>query len=225
MIQKHLILIDDNSQRVALERIKSVLKNDGIELIYSEYNPTTYQKRENGDLSFDIETFVQALNSLPYFKQLDSIVCDYNLIENVVNGFEIVKIIKEINDNYRKQIILYSADINVVIGNILNKNEDVITNLKQLINCNIDIIKKEGYDQYVIPHIKKEKPFDFEDELIKWFYSRKEDEFNYLFPKYQGKKFEDIAKCLESRTEDSIEFKKDLVEQIIAYLSKINGLD
>lgn len=74
-------------------------------------------------------------------------------------------------------------------------------------------------------HIKKEKEFNFEDELVKWFFLRKEDTFNYLFPKYRGKKFEEIALCLQSNTLDSIEFKKDLIEQIISYLSSINDLN
>jgi CheY-like chemotaxis protein len=225
LIHKHLILIDDNSQCAILEQIKSVLQGDGINLIYQEYNPTSFQKRENGDVYFDREAFAEAVKSLAYIKQIDSIVCDYNLIEAVVNGFEIIQIIKEINPNYKKQTILYSADIKVVIKNIINKDEDIVTNLKQLIDCNIDFIKKEGYDQEVIRHIKKEKPFNFEDELIKWFYSRQNDEFNYLFPKYTGKKFIEIAQCLKSKTPESIEFKKELIEQFIAYLSKINGLE
>ena len=79
--------------------------------------------------------------------------------------------------------------------------------------------------QELIKHIKKEKDFSFEDELVKWFSLRKEDTFNYLFPKYKGKKFEEIAYCLQKNTPDSIEFKKDLVEQIISYLSLINGLN
>lgn len=225
MIQKHLILIDDNSQSVSLKRIKEILKTDGIELIYKEFNPKDYQKREGGDLLFNRDALKESLLDLPYFNYLDSIVCDYNLIEKVINGFEIVKIIKEINPYYKKQIILYSADINTVIKNIIDKNDDVVNNLEQLTKYNIQFIQKTGYDQDVIKHIKKEKPFNFEDELIRWFYSRKDDEFNYLFPKYKKKRFEEIAKSIELETTESIEFKKDLIEQIISYLSTINNLD
>jgi hypothetical protein len=228
MITKYLILVDEQSQTKSLEQIKDVLKNDGFELIYEEYDPKTFQKREDDNaLRFDKDAFTQKLQSLSYINRLDSIACDYNLVKDIVNGFEIIKIIKEIIPNYKKQIILYSANIDNVIGKII-AHGDLDTqkeNLKRLINYKIEFVKRDGYDQEVIKHIKKEKPFDFDDELIKWFYSRKEDEFNYLFPKYQGKKFRDIAKYLESGTPDSIVFKKDLVEQIIAYLSKINGLE
>lgn len=227
MIQKYLILIDEQSQSAVLQNMKATLKKDGIELIFKEFNPSNYQKRENGEILFDTESFKTDLLSLPYFRQLDSIICDYNLIADVIDGFQIIKIIKAINPNYKKQVILYSAQIENVIEDIIKTGdfEKQKENLKSLIACNIDFRKRDDdYVQGLVKHVKKEKEFSFEDELIKWFFLRKDDTFNYLFPKYAGKKFEEIATDLQAKTPDSIEFKKDLVEQIISYLSLINGL-
>ena len=54
MVQKHLILVDEQSQNERLERISKTLKKDGIELIYEEINPNDFSKRlESGDLEFD----------------------------------------------------------------------------------------------------------------------------------------------------------------------------
>lgn len=228
MIQKFLILVDEQPQSSVLRNIETILKNDGIELVYKEFNPINYQKRENGEILFDAESFKADLCGLPYFTRLDSIVCDYNLIAGIIDGFQIIKIIKSINPNYKKQVILYSAQIESVIEDIIRTDdfEKQKENLKSLIECNIDFRKRDNdYVQELIKHIKKEKDFSFEDELVKWFSLRKEDTFNYLFPKYKGKKFEEIAYCLQKNTPDSIEFKKDLVEQIISYLSLINGLN
>lgn len=228
MIEKYLILIDEQSQSAVLRNIKTTLKNDGIELVYKEFNPTDYQKRDNGEIQFDNESFKTDLLALPYFMQLDSIVCDYNLIAEVIDGFQILKFIKSMNPNYKKQVILYSAQIENVIDGILKMGdfEKQKENLKSLIDCNIDFRKRDSdYEQVIVKHVKKEKEFSFEDELIKWFILRKDDAFNYLFPKYAGKKFEEVATCLQSKTPDSIDFKKDLVEQIISYLSLINGLE
>lgn len=228
MIQKFLILVDEQPQSSVLRNIEAILKNDGIELVYKEFNPINYQKRENGEILFDAESFKADLCGLPYFTRLDSIVCDYNLIAGIIDGFQIIKIMKSINPNYKKQVILYSAQIESVIEDIIRTDdfEKQKENLKSLIECNIDFRKRDNdYVQELIKHIKKEKDFSFEDELVKWFSLRKEDTFNYLFPKYKGKKFEEIAYCLQKNTPDSIEFKKDLVEQIISYLSLINGLN
>ena len=226
MMQKYLILIDDHSQYAKLEQIKNTLDvNENIELTYKEYNPTDFQKRENGDVVFNKEAFIKDLKQLPFLYEIDSIVCDYHL-GDMINGFEILKIIKEAIPHYKKQIILYSTDINKVIGGIIEGAdfESKRNNVKYLVSFNPEFVNKDGFEQMLIPHLKSQEPFSFEDELIKWFRSRKEDEFNYLFPKYQGKKFEEVAECLKADSQDSIEFKQELIQQIIAYLSKINDL-
>ena len=228
MIDKYLISIDEQSQNAVLEVIKSNLKKEGINLIYVEFNPLKYQKRDGRSLIFDEEKFKKDLLGLQYFEKIDSIVCDYNLIDNVIDGFRIIKIIKEINPYYKKQIILYSAKIDMVIDDILSGFDFELKkqNLRSLIDCNIDFHKRDvGYEQTVIKHIKKDKEFNFEDELINWFCKRKDDTFNYLFPKYSGRTFGEIASSLKNRENDSLEFKKEIIEQITSYLLKINGLE
>lgn len=229
MIRKHLILIDEQSQLTTLEKIKYKLQEDGIELIYTELDPVKYQKRESdGVLDFDVDSFKKAISDIEYFKYADTILCDYNLIADVINGYEIIKIIRDLNYKKEKKIILYSAKIESVITDILNNSQDFEIqkdNLSKLVNSNIEFIKRDGYDQEAIKYIKKEPEFDFESELIKWFYKRDEDTFNYLFPKYKGKFFKEIAFELETKSSSSIEFKKELIEQIISYLSSINDLN
>ena len=46
MEQRHLLLVDEQSQKDRLERIKESLKNDGIELIYQEIDPTQFTERQ-----------------------------------------------------------------------------------------------------------------------------------------------------------------------------------
>jgi|LakMenE01Jun11ns_1017448.scaffolds.fasta_scaffold9911974_2 hypothetical protein len=228
MIQKYLILIDEQAQSSTLEKIKNSLKNDGIDLIYKELNPVNFQKRvSNGSLDFDVESFKGALLKIEYFKFAGLILCDYNLIANVVNGYDIINIIRELNYSNKKKIILYSAKIEGVISDILTKNpefEKQKENLTRLINCNIEFIKRDGYYQEAIRYIKREPEFDFEIELIKWFYMRNDDTFNYLFPKYKGRTFGSIAVELEQKSSTSIQFKKELIEQIVSYLSSLNDL-
>ena len=56
MIQKYLILVDENPQKDTLKKIKDILRNDGVDLIYSEFNPTNYSIRDSsGDLDFDVD--------------------------------------------------------------------------------------------------------------------------------------------------------------------------
>ncbi len=227
MIQKYIIVVDEQSQTIVLDKIKDTLKNDGFELIYQELNPTNYTKRDNEDTHFDKQAFSNALINIKYFKMADMILCDYNLIADVVNGYEIIKIIRELKYKQKTKVILYSAQIDGVITDILKTDNDFEKQKEKLValmSYNIEFIKRDGFDKEVYETIREEANFDFETELITWFHKREKDTFNYLFPKYQGKTFGEIAEELENDTYDSNQFKKELAEQIIAYLSEINGL-
>ena len=59
MIQKYLIVIDEQSQIDTIESIKSILRNDGINLVTKELNPKNFQSRDvsSGNLTFDEKRF------------------------------------------------------------------------------------------------------------------------------------------------------------------------
>ena len=41
MEQKHLIIVDEQSQSATLDAIKNTLKNEGIDLVYKDLNSAT----------------------------------------------------------------------------------------------------------------------------------------------------------------------------------------
>lgn len=129
------------------------------------------------------------------------------------------KLIKEKIDNDIEGII---KNIDITID---NNFEDQVDKLQKITTSNILFVKRDDYFKEVLANINKEKEFNFENELTEWFHKRNEDTFNYLFPKYTGKTFGEIAIELESKNSNSNQFKKDLIEQIIAYLVTINGLE
>ena len=55
MEQKHLIIVDEQSQSATLDAIKNTLKNEGIDLVYKEINPANFQKRVGYNTSFRSE--------------------------------------------------------------------------------------------------------------------------------------------------------------------------
>lgn len=59
MEQKHLIIVDEQSQSATLDAIKNTLKNEGIDLVYKEINPANFQKRVGYNTSFDKISFIQ----------------------------------------------------------------------------------------------------------------------------------------------------------------------
>ena len=59
MEQKHLILVDEQSQDSQLKRIASNLRNEGIELIYKEIDPTDYVSRQDDGTYLLIKNYLQ----------------------------------------------------------------------------------------------------------------------------------------------------------------------
>lgn len=88
MKQRHLILIDEQSQSLRLKKMAEKLKNEGIELIYEEINPTLYTTRQsNGDVIFDKEKLRNKLDTISFKSHLDVFATDYNLIEGGTKGY------------------------------------------------------------------------------------------------------------------------------------------
>lgn len=268
MEDKYLILVDEQLQRSTIEKIKNLLKSEGINLIYEYINPNAaeFQQRTAGKISINKEKIVHKITNISYFKYSDTIACDYNLVPPDINGFDIICELRKHGYKTSKQIILYSAGIDTVISEILFDNtsererfKQILTSHKKIIKTNIDknidkildkvefnlsgnlnaqikklelittsninFVKREDYSEAVIKNMKKESEFSFENELSEWLHKRGNDTFNNSFPPYVGKKFSELAKEIEGKTHKSILFKKELVEQIISYLGKINGIE
>lgn len=68
MEQKHLIIVDEQSQSATLDAIKNTLKNEGIDLVYKEINPANFQKRVGYNTSFDKISFIEELQNTPFLK-------------------------------------------------------------------------------------------------------------------------------------------------------------
>lgn len=93
---RHLILIDEQSQKDRLERISKSLERDGIQLIYEEINPNDCSiRQENGDLKFDKDTLKDKLKSIKFLSHLDVFATDYNLIDNELKGIDLIAMLYE----------------------------------------------------------------------------------------------------------------------------------
>ena len=87
MEQRYLIVIDEQPQKDRLYRISKSLMNDGIELVYTEIDPSRCTKRQaNGDVQFDMDVFSQTLKDVPFINHVDVFATDYNLIDNLLKG-------------------------------------------------------------------------------------------------------------------------------------------
>lgn len=125
MTDKFCIIIDDEDQDEIVENLKTDAGGRGIRLNCYQLNPQdeAYLK-DVGDEArpeyvIDIEKIVESLKTINYrYAKVDVIACDFFLQDDHVNGFEIIRKLRG-QLNYKKGVILYSANLETVIREIL----------------------------------------------------------------------------------------------------------
>ncbi len=225
MVQRHLILVDEHSQASRLKRIHENLKGEGVELIYQEINPNYCTKRqENGDKVFDADAFIQLLKDIPFIDHLDVFATDYNLIEGQLKGIDVVSIFNGIKPFYRKRIVIYSAQIETVIEDILSgKGFDAqLAMLKLITQHEIDYLTSEGqFENTFKKLIEKEPNLSLESRLAESMYAIDGDDICCAIPSFEKKTMTEIADLLLSKEEQSVALKKEITDHIMAYITSV----
>lgn len=231
MVQKHLILVDEQSQKDRLKRISESLKNDGIELIYEEINPNDYSSRlESGDLSFDKDALMSKLQSISFLSHLDIFATDYNLVEDdELKGEDLIKMLYELLPYYRNKVIVYSAQIEDVITNIIKRAdgfEEQITMLKLLAQNEINYLRSDGeFENRIKKLIIKEPELTIDSRLADSLCAIDNEDFSCIIEGYTDKKISEIGNMLLTESEDAIALRRYITEHIMAMITSIRGYE
>lgn len=225
MVQRHLIIVDEQPQGDRLRRIYSNLKGEGIELIYKEIDPSHYTKRqENGDKVFDASAFAQMLKDIPFLDHLDVFATDYNLIEGQLKGIDVVNIFNGIKPFYRKRMVIYSAQIETVIVDILSGKsfERQQALLKLMTQHEIDYLTSEGeFENNFKTLIEKEPNISLESRLAESLYAINGNDICCAIPSFDRKSMAEIANILLSKDEQSVALKEEITDHILAYITSV----
>lgn len=230
MIDKFCIIIDDEPQDGIIKNLCRGLKRENINLECEQLNPQDdkYNKNKGTESApeyvIDLDEIIKDLNTSKYLKRkVDLIACDYSLQDDEVNGFEIIRKLRN-ELNYNKEIVLYSANLDNVIREILedrNKQKH-IQKIRNLVNAKIsDICKRESYKTTIIGVLKQNK-FSLESELESRLYKHSDLKFKSTFPVFKDKLLAEIIDEIRSNSPQAVEFQKELIERIVSNLVALN---
>lgn len=230
MEQRHLILIDEQSQSLRLKNMAENLKKEGIELIYKEINPTLYTTRQsNGDAIFDKEKLRNKLDSISFKSHLYVFATDYNLIEGELKGIDMIEMLYSLVPYYKNKVVIYSAQIEDVITNVINSSKDFeqqINMLKLLSKNEIHYLGSENeFEQKFKRLIEKEADKTIDTRLAESLLSIDNDKFKCSIPGYTDKKLSEIGELLLVNGEDKIALRKKITEHFLAYISSIRDYE
>lgn len=143
MNDKSCIIIDDEPQDEIVENLKADARHRGIQLSCVQLNPQDqdYEKdvgdNERPEYVIDIEKVIEKLKTIGC-RRVDVIACDYFLQDDNINGFDIIHKLRN-QLHYKKEIILYSANLETVIREILLERsvEEQLDRIMNLVKANI----------------------------------------------------------------------------------------
>lgn len=228
---RHLILIDEQSQKDRLERIRKSLEGDGIHLIYEEINPNDCSIRQgNGDLKFDKDILKEKLRSISFLSHLDIFATDYNLIDDELKGIDLIAMLYDLLPYYRNQVVMYSAQIKDVINDIIIKRavefEQQVKMLKLLAQNEINYLSSEGeFETNFKKLIVKEHDMTIDARLADSLRAIDNKKFKCSIPGYSDKKISEIGELLLSKDTKTVALKKSITEHIIANITAIDSYE
>jgi hypothetical protein len=230
MTDKFCIIIDDEPQDEVVENLKDDARQIGIQLHCYQLNPQEEGFQKNAGTEdaphfvIDIEKITAALRTPDYRRvKVDIIACDYHLEDDVVNGYEIIRKLRN-HLHYRKAIILYSGNLETVIREILREENlrEKIDRIKALARANIfEFNDKNDYRQSIITALRRnEFSLEFELELLLQKYS--EWTFKSVYPAFSGRTISEILDEIEAGSAQGQEFQKALLANAVAHMINLN---
>lgn len=230
MERKCLIVVDEQSQKDRLQRVSESLRKDGIELFYKEINPKSFQKRlANGDAQFDENRFKAELQSISFINNLDVFATDYNLIGNILKGIDVIRLLTEIKPRFNKKVVIYSAQIENVLDDIISKDfsfKEKVNRLKLLSQYNVEYLTSEGaFENNFKKLIETEPIFTIDNLLANKLYAIGNNPMVSLIPPYERMGLNELADLFSVASTGSQKIKNEIADHILANIINVEGYE
>ena len=226
MITRTCLIIDDNDQSEEIESLQRRAKEiHGIELICHQFNV--------GNSSFiDVLTdgLINREKVVAEFKKkfgrsnFNIVALDYDLEDTNIKGTDLIRIFDYHNLLKKSPKIVYSGILDDVLKDIIRdlSLDKAVTKIKSMVrNKVIDYLDRDHRDAQILKFLS-EDPLSSE-LLISNILNMHPDlvfENNFVSDKFQGKTFAQIAEMLDNNITLDNEFKKEIIEQVISYLTE-----
>lgn len=225
MKECNCIVIDDNRSFTTSATITNFLKrasdNNQLQINLIHLNPK--QEKFVDDKGVIVpDRIVSELDTTRYLKQsIQLIICDYNLGEDITNGFEIVRLLRN-RLECKKKILLYSSNIDDVIDNIIKgpNPETVRRVIKDLVSSKISAFcqRDDHLTDEMIKHLLQELEFSSDSFFENLLFRYKDYRFKAPYDKFDGWTLGQVAETISKERPEGERLKKEMIQQVIAYM-------
>ncbi len=224
---KDCLIVDNEDQTSLIEAIERVGKTRGLEIRCEQFNVGQTQKDEYmTDNKIDADKVIAAFKA-DYKKNFDLAAFDWDLSDDVIDGVELIRKFEANGLLKHTPKLLYSGLIDDILTKLLDdhrqrKQSRVLEKLKALIKLNlIGYFDRTGFEYELVGILKKtEENLDFiiEEEFGKYPDVRFDESF--VSESFRGKTLAELAVLLESDVLLRNAFKREIVQQVMAYLTE-----
>lgn len=221
---KRCIIFDDNDQSEEIEKLIRDGRNKGIEIECYQFNVGSTQYTEfltDGEIDINkvVKRFKETFNRVTFHLA----VFDWNLEDDNIDGIELIRLLSHNNILRKTPKIVISAKLRIILNDIVKTKESKrIERLTSLVNTDIRGYKeRENYENDIINFfLKEEETLDLilEEELRKFPELKFDNRF--VNKNFNGKTFLELADFIENDDTIRNDFKKEIIQQVIAYLTE-----
>jgi len=220
---KNCLIIDNEDQTEEIEKLIRDAKHDGIDLTCEQFrigDPEYVEVLTKGaiDISKVLAEYRRRFNGVVFHL----VAFDYQL-EDVINGVELIRQLKANRIFRTTPIIVYSGLMDEILLTIIKDEtkDNAVTRIKALVkNGVLDYLERDNRDFEIRKFFKtniESTDLIIEEELKK--FPELIFEQNFINEKLKDKTFIEIAEFLEANDQIRNEFKKEIIQQTIAYLT------
>ncbi len=230
MNTKQVLFIDDGNVTEIIEKLRNLLKKQGITLVdfFLNLKDSKYRKpnpEDEDETVLDFELIKTELEDKFMNTRFDYVLCDFNFNDKSLNGFKLIKWLKNVSKNERKFKIrharysLYSSEKDKSIKDAFSEDE-----MGYLVKLKLE----DFYDRTKISEelgsaiINNEREVSLKRKFISELDRYKEMKFQSVYPKFKGLTLNEIANEIEDDTYHGRAFQEVLVELTISHMINLN---
>lgn len=227
---KKVLFIDDGDISNIVEKMSLLLSGKGYDLYWQKVDlGNAGYKTENagGEVLLDFSKIQHELESNHFNVYYDLVACDFNYANDPLNGFQVIKWLKNSANNQKSRIrrakfISYSAEEDKFKKTIFENKE-----FSSFIRLKIDdFFKRDSLAEDVGRLLLKvDNTLNLSDYMRDELEKYPGFEFQSIYPKFSGKKFGEIAKQIDEGQHHGKEFQKYFVELIVAHMIELNNFN
>lgn len=228
MTKMHALFIDDDDISSIIGRLTRRLGKNGITLISDVFDLKNYKVQSVQDekrFVLDEKKIKQDLTAQHLNKRYDLVACDFNFLDEKLNGFKLIKWAKNQSNGQKYKIrnakfVLYSSEKDKSVNAVFSENDvGDLVRLKLEDFLDRDRVSEEAANIL----FKAGRESTLEQKLISELNKFGNFEFKSVYPKFKGKKIAEIVVEIEKETHHGVGFRDNLIELSVAHMIELNS--